>query len=69
MTKTKAFLSVFGVLAAAGAVVASILVKKRGKIEVEGELKTEGNSLGMPGKGVKGSATIRADRDRVTPQP
>jgi hypothetical protein len=68
MTKTKTFLSVAGVLAAAGAVVASILVKKRGKIQVEGELKTTDNPLGMPNKGIKGSATIRADRDRATPQ-
>ena len=68
MTKTKAFLSVFGVLAAAGAVITSIMVKNRGKIKVEGELKTGDNPLGMPNKEIKGSATIRADRDRVTPQ-
>ena len=68
MTKTKAFLSVFGVLAAAGAVITSIMVKNRGKIKVEGELETRGNKMGLPNKGIKGSATIRADRDRVTPQ-
>ena len=62
MTKTKAFLSVFGVMAAAGAVVASILVKNRGQIKVEGELKAGDNKLGLPNKGVRGSATMRADR-------
>jgi hypothetical protein len=64
MTKTKAFLSVFGVLAAAGAVVASILVKNKGKIQVEGEIETK-NRMGLPNKGVHGSATVRADRDRA----
>jgi hypothetical protein len=44
------------------------MVKNRGKIQVEGELKTGDNPLGMPNKGIKGSATIRADRDRATPQ-
>jgi hypothetical protein len=68
MTKTKTFLSVFGVLAAAGAVVASIMVKNRGKIKVEGELETSGNKMGLPKKGVRASATLRADHDHV-PQP
>ena len=65
MTKTKTFFSVFGVLAAAGAVIASIMMKNRGKIQVEGELETHGNRMGLPNKGVKGSATIRADRERM----
>ena len=65
MTKTKTFLSVFGVLAAAGAVVASIMVKNRGKIKVEGELEAGSNKLGLPNKGVRGSATLRADSDRA----
>ena len=65
MTKTKAFLSVFGVLAAAGAVVAGIMMKNKGKIEVEGNLETRGNRMGMPNKGVQGSATIRATTDRA----
>jgi len=64
MTKTKTFLSVFGVLAAAGAVVATVLVKKRGKIEVQGQIETKGNRLGG-GKGVQGSATVRATNDRA----
>jgi hypothetical protein len=68
MTKTKGFLSVFGVLAAAGAVVAAIMMKKRGKIEVEGEIQTHGNRMGLPNKGIKGSATMRATNDRTTPQ-
>jgi hypothetical protein len=68
MTKTKTFLSVFGVLAAAGAVITSIMVKNRGKIKVEGELETRGNKMGLPNKGIKGSATMRADSDRATPQ-
>jgi hypothetical protein len=68
MTKTKGFLSVFGILAAAGAVVAAIMVKNRGKIEVQGELETRGNRMGLPNKGVKGSATMRATNERTTPQ-
>jgi hypothetical protein len=64
MTKTKTFLSVFGVIAAAGAVVASIMMKNRGKIKVEGELEAKGNRMGMPNKGVHGSATVRATQDR-----
>jgi|KBSSwiStaDraftv2_1062776.scaffolds.fasta_scaffold4431924_1 hypothetical protein len=68
MTKTKTFLSVFGVLAAAGAVITSIMVKNRGKIKVEGELETRGNKMGLPNKGIKGSATMRADSERATPQ-
>jgi len=69
MTKTKAFLSVFGVIAAAGAVVAGIMVKNRGKIKVEGELETRGNKMGLPNKGVRASATMRAtnERDHVSP--
>jgi hypothetical protein len=62
MTKTKTFLSVFGVMAAAGAVVASIMIKNRGQLKVEGELKAGDNQLGIPNKGVRGSATLRADR-------
>lgn len=65
MSKTKTFFSVFGVLAAVGAVIASIMMKNRGKIQVEGELETRGNKMGMPNKGVRGSATMRADRDRM----
>jgi hypothetical protein len=65
MTKTKAFLSVFGVLAAAGAVITSIMVKNRGKIQVEGELETRGNRMGIPNKGIRGSATMRASDDRA----
>ena len=61
MTKTKAFFTVFGVLAAAGAVITSLMVKNRGKLQIEGEIKA-GDKFGMPNKGVKGSAAIRADR-------
>ena len=60
MTKSKVFMSTIGVLAAAGAVVAGILVKKRGQIKVQGEVETKGN--GMPGrsKGVRGQASVSA---------
>jgi hypothetical protein len=64
MTKTKFFMSTLGVIAAAGAVVASFLVKKRGNIKVEGEIETKGGGPGMPRKnrGVRGSATMGANR-------
>jgi hypothetical protein len=65
MTKTKTFLSVFGVLAAAGAVWAGIMMKNKGKIQVEGELETRGNRMGIPNKGVRASATMRATDDRA----
>ena len=61
MTKTKVFL---GVLAAAGAVITGILMKKRGQIKVEGELQANTNK-GMMGTGsnrtVKGQATVRTN--------
>jgi hypothetical protein len=33
-----------------------------------GELETRGNKMGLPNKGIKGSATMRADSERATPQ-
>ena len=65
MTKTKAFLSVFGVVAAAGAVVASILIKNRGKVEVEGQIETKGDGLGRS-KGIHGQATMNVNRPSPT---
>ncbi len=64
MTKTKLFASTLGVIAAAGAIVAGVLVKKRGQIKVEGEIETKGNGAGgRPKKrGVRGSAAVGATR-------
>ena len=64
MTKTKIIASTLGALAAAGAIVAGILVKKRGKIKVEGEIETKGNGAGgRPKKrAVRGTATVGANR-------
>lgn len=58
MTKGKTFMTVFGVLAAAGAVITSMLVKKRGKIEMQGEIETKGNAGGN--RGVRGQASVNA---------
>ena len=65
MTKGKAFMTVFGVLAAAGAVITSVMMKNRGKIEVQGEIETKGNG-GMAGrtKGVRGQASVNATHNR-----
>jgi hypothetical protein len=65
MTKGKAFMTVFGVLAAAGAVITSVMMKNRGKIQVQGEIETRGNR-GIPGrgKGVRGQATVNATHNR-----
>ena len=64
MTKSKVIMSTLGVLAAAGAVVAGVLVKKRGQIKVEGQIETKGNGgAGRPKKReVRGSAKVGADR-------
>lgn len=60
MTKGKVFMSTIGVLAAAGAVVAGILVKKRGQIKVEGEIETKGGGIPNRSKGVRGQATVQS---------
>ncbi len=60
MTKGKAFMTVFGVLAAAGAVITSVLMKNRGKIQVEGQIETKPNSGMRGGKGVRGQASVGA---------
>jgi hypothetical protein len=63
MTKSKVFLSTVGVLAAAGAVIAGVMMNKKGKIKVEGEIeKKNGRGLGTSGAGVKGTATVDATR-------
>lgn len=65
MTKGKAFMTVFGVLAAAGAVITSVLMKNRGKIQVQGEIETKGSSgLRGGGKGVRGQASVGATQNR-----
>jgi hypothetical protein len=61
MTKTKVFL---GVLAAAGAVITGVLMKKRGQIKVEGELEANANKgmgTGGSNRTVKGQATVRTN--------
>lgn len=60
MTKTKVFLSTLGVFAAAGAVVAGVLMKKRGQIKVEGEIETKGNGLPNHSKGIRGKASMQS---------
>lgn len=66
MTKGKAFMTVFGVLAAAGAVITSVLMKNRGKIEVQGQIDTKPGGMGG-GKGVRGQASVNATTNRPTP--
>ena len=62
MTKTKVFL---GLCAAAGAVVAGILMKKRGQIKVEGELNAGKPTFsGDVKRTVSGSATVRSTPTR-----
>jgi hypothetical protein len=62
MTKSKVFLSTVGVLAAAGAVVAGVLMNKKGKIKVEGEIeKKNGRGLGTGGKGASVRGSSAAD--------
>ena len=64
MTKSKVIMSTLGVLAAAGAVVAGVLVKKRGQIKVEGQIETKGNGAAgrQKKREVKGAAKIGANR-------
>ena len=67
MTKTKIFMSTLGVLAAAGAVLAGVLVKKRGKIKVEGELETRrsnGGGIRPANRSVRGQASVGATGNR-----
>ena len=66
MTKGKTLMTVFGVLAAAGAVITSVLVKNRGKIQVQGEIETKGNGVAGRGKGVRGQASVGATTNRPT---
>jgi hypothetical protein len=66
MTKSKVFLSTVGVLAAAGAVVAGVLMNKKGKIKAEGEIeKKNGRGLGTRGTGTSARGSGAAD---VTPR-
>ena len=64
MTKGKAFMTVFGVLAAAGAVITGVIMKNRGKIEVEGQIETKPNGALRGGKGVRGQASVNATTNR-----
>mgnify|MGYP003577986646 CR=1 FL=1 len=63
MTKSKVFLGLF---AAAGAITAAILMKKRGQIKVEGALEA-GNKPSLTGDmkhNVHGTATVRTSGHR-----
>jgi len=64
MTKSKFFAASALGIAAAGAVVAGVLVKKRGKIKVEGQIDARGNGVGglRRGKSLRGSASVGAHR-------
>lgn len=64
MTKGKTFMTVFGVLAAAGAVITSVMIKKRGKIEVQGQIDTKPNGGMRGGKTVRGQASVGATTNR-----
>jgi hypothetical protein len=63
MTKTKVFL---GLCVAAGAVVAGMLMKKRGQIKVEGELNagSKPSFTGDVNRSVSGSATVKTTPTR-----
>ena len=64
MTKSKFIAASALGIAAAGAVVAGVLVKKRGKIKVQGQIDARGNGVGglRRGKSVHGSASVGVNR-------
>ena len=63
MTKSKFVLSTLGVLAAAGAVFASVLMNKKGKIKIKGEMeKKDGGMTGARGAGASVRGSVDATR-------